>query len=210
MLVIAYGTHEQEVEQPGMQQTEKMTVLEAITTRRSVVQFKPDPVPRELIERMLNAAVWVPNHRLTEPWQFFVLGEGTKRRFAQIRREFRASTLPDPSAPEVQPALQKVVDGTVNTPAIIVVTSVGHEDPELQEENYWATFGAAFAFMLGAWSEGLGTYFRTGALRDYPPLRQLLNLPDDRRVIGVLYAGYPATVPQKRRTPAAEKTVWLE
>ncbi len=193
-----------------MPQTSQMTVLEAITTRRSVAQFKSDPIPRETVARLLDAAVWVPNHRLTEPWQFSVLGEKSKRRFAEIRRNFRASTLPEPQAPAVQPALQKIVDDTLNTPVIIVVTSQGHDDPELLEENYWATFGAAYAFMLGAWSLGIGTFFRTAAFRDYPPLREFLDLPPDRRIIGIIYAGYPAAVPQKRRTPASEKTVWLE
>jgi len=107
--------------------------------------------------------------------------------------------------------LQKVYEDTVNTPAIVVVTASGHSDPELQEENYWATFGAAYAFMLGAWSKGIGTYFRTGkTIVDSPVLRRLLDLPDDRRVLGVLYAGYPAAIPQKRRTPASEKTVWMD
>ncbi len=193
-----------------MQQTSQMTVLEAITTRRSVAQFKSDPIPRETVARLLDAAVWVPNHRLTEPWQFYVLGEQSKRRFAEIRRTFRASTLPDPQAPAVQPALQKIVEDTLATPVIIAVTSQGDDDPELLEENYWATFGAAYAFMLGAWSLGIGTYFRTAAFRDYPPLREFLDLPPGRRIIGIIYAGYPAAVPQKRRTPASEKTTWLD
>lgn len=187
-----------------------MSVIEAITTRRSVPQFKPDPVPKELIQRLLDAAVWVPNHRMTEPWQFYVLGETTKRKFAEIRRDFRKQSLPNPDAPEVKPALQKIVDDTVKTPVVIIVTSRGHTDPELQEENYWATFGAVYAFMLAAWAEGLGTYFRTGSIREYPLLRQMLNLEDDQRIIGVVYAGYPAMVPQKQRTSATNKTVWLD
>lgn len=193
-----------------MQDTAHMTVLDAITTRRSVPQFKLDHVPREVIQQLLDAAVWVPNHRLTEPWQFHVLGERTKRRFAEMRRDSRAAALPNPTAPEVQPALQKVVADTVATPVLIVVTAQGHDDPELREENYWAAFGAAYAFMLGAWSMGIGTYFRSGTLRESPALREMLHLDADHRVIGFLYAGYPALVPQKRRTPASEKTVWLD
>ena len=185
-------------------------VLDAIRSRRSIPRMKPDPVPRDLIERLLEAAVWVPNHRVTEPWQFFVLEKDSKRRFGEIRREFRRSQLPNPDAPEVQAALAKVYEDTVRTPVIIVVTSLVADDPEIKEEDAWATFGAAYAFMLGAWAYGLGTYFRTGALRDYAPLREMLGLPENRRVIGVLYAGYPAEVPQKRRTPAAAKTVWLD
>ncbi len=196
--------------EPQMESASQMTVLDAITTRRSIVQMKPDPVPRELITRLLDAAVWVPNHRVTEPWQFFVLEGEAKRRFAEIRRDFRKATLPNPNLPEVQPALERLYQETVATPGIIVVTSHVANDPEVREEDFWATFAATYAFMLGAWSLGVGTYFRTGAFRDFAPLRALLNLPEDRRILGVLNVGYPAAVPQKRRTPAAAKTVWLD
>ncbi len=185
-------------------------VLETITSRRSVPRMKPDAVPRTLLERLLDAAVWVPNHRLTEPWQFFVLEHDSKRRFGEIRREFRRSQMPNPDAPEVQAALAKVYEDTVKTPVIIAVTSLVADDPETREEDAWATFGAAYAFMLGAWAYGLGTYFRTGALREYPPLRELLGVPENHRVIGIIYAGYPAEVPLKRRTPAAAKIRWLD
>lgn len=185
-------------------------VMEAITSRRSIPRMKPDPVPRDLLERLLAAAVWVPNHRLTEPWQFFVLEDEAKKRFAEIRREFRRGQLPNPQAPEVKPALEKVYEDTVKTPVIIAVTSSLVDDPETREEDAWASFGAAYAFMLGAWAHGVGTYFRTGAMRDDPALRELLGLPENRRIIGIIYAGYPAEVPQKRRTPAHEKTRWLD
>jgi nitroreductase len=184
-------------------------VLDVIRTRRSVPRLKPDPVPHELIAQLIDAAVWAPNHKLTEPWTFYVLEGASKRRFAETRRDFRRTQLPNPDAAEVQPALEKVYRDTAETPVIIVVTSYVADDPEQREEDFWATYGAAYAFMLGAWGHGLGTYFRTGGLRDYPPLRQFLGLPADRRIIGVIYAGYPVEVPQRRRTPAAEKTVWL-
>jgi nitroreductase len=192
-----------------MPQEGRGSVLDAIRSRRSVPKMKPDPVPRELLEQLLDAAVWAPNHRLTEPWQFFVLQGESKRHFAEIRRDFRRSQLPNPDAPEARPALDLLYQSTVETPVIIVVTSHVTDDPELREEDFWATFGAAYAFMIGAWTFGLGTYFRTGALRDEPRLRELLALPEDRRILGVLYVGYPETIPQKRRTPAREKTVWL-
>ncbi len=192
-----------------MAEANRGSVLEVIRTRRSVPKMKPDPVPREIIEQLLDAAVWTPNHRVTEPWQFFVLQGESKRRFAELRREFRRGQLPKPDAPEVRPALDQVYRSTMETPEIIVVTSHVADDLETREEDFWATFGSAYAFMLGAWSLGLGTYFRTGALRDAPRLRELLGLPANRRILGMLYVGYPEAVPERRRTPAAEKTVWM-
>ncbi|HEV8340178.1 MAG TPA: nitroreductase [bacterium] len=184
-------------------------VLEVIKTRRSVARLKPDPVERALIERCLEAAVWSPNHHLTEPWQFFVLEGETRRRFAEIRRDLRRAALPNPDAPEVQPMLARLHADTLGTPVLIAVTSQLAEDSETREEDLWATFGAAYAFMLGLWSAGVGSYFRTGAILEHPSLRALLDVPPDRRVTGIIYAGYPAELPTKRRTPAADRTVWL-
>lgn len=193
-----------------MRDVSHQSVIEVIKSRRSIPKMKSDPVPRSMIEEALDAAVWVPNHRVTEPWQFFVLQGDAKRRFAAIRRDFRRSTMPNPDAPEVQPALEKLYRDTLETPVVIVVTSHVAEDPETREEDFWASFAAGYAFMLAAWSHGVGSYFRTGPLREFPALRDFLQLPNDRRVIGILYVGYPAEVPIKRRTTASEKTVWLD
>lgn len=191
-------------------QSPTMSVLDVIRTRRSISQFKPEPVPAQVIDKLLETVVWTPNHHLTEPWTFYVLGPESRRRFAEIRRDARRDALPDPHAPEAQAALQKLYDNTLAAPVIIVFTAAGHPDPEWKEENEWATFGAAYAFMLAAWAKGIGTYFRTGrGVLGSPELRALLGLGSDRRIIGVVYAGYPETVPQKKRTPAADKTVWL-
>ena len=57
-----------------------MSVYEALYRRRMAWQFEDDLVPREAVDRMLEAAVWAPNHRLTEPWRFFVLEKESELR----------------------------------------------------------------------------------------------------------------------------------
>lgn len=57
-----------------------MDALEALRTRRSIGRVKDREVPKELIEKIIEAATWAPNHVKTEPWRFFVLtGDGRKR-----------------------------------------------------------------------------------------------------------------------------------
>ncbi len=185
------------------------TVLEAIRNRRSVSRMKPDPVPRAMIEQWLDAAVWVPNHRVTEPWTFYVLEGDAKRRFAELRREFQRTKLPNPDAPEAQAVLDKAYAGAADVGAIIVFAVKPSSDPELGEEDVWSTFGAAYAVMLAAWSDGVGTYFRSGEFRGYGPLREYLGVTPDQRIIGMLYVGYPVDVPQRKRAPGAAKTVWM-
>lgn len=186
-----------------------MSVLDVIKSRRSVPKLRSDPVPREVLEEMLDATVWAPNHRLTEPWRFYVLTGDAKQRFAEIRRRFRAATFPNPEAPEALKALDRLYQDTIATPALIVATVHQAPDEEIREEDTAATFIALQNLMLVAAERGLGTYMRTGALLRDPDLRALLGVEDDRRVLAVVYVGYPDQVPQKRRTPAAERTVWL-
>jgi nitroreductase/YHS domain-containing protein len=187
------------------------TALEdVIRARRSIARFRPDAVPDDAIVRMLDAAVWAPNHHLTEPWEFFVLTGDSRRRFAEIRREFRTTLLERSDAPEFHKMLEKIYRDAIGTPTIIVVTTTYPDDPDLRNDDYAATMCAIQNMLLVATSMRLGTYLRTGGLIHYPPLRTLLGVPDDRRIAGVVYVGYPAHVPERRRTSAAHKTHWLE
>ena len=58
-----------------------MDVFEAIAERRSVKEFTARELEREEIESLLEAVVWAPNHRLTEPWRFYVLGPDARRAY---------------------------------------------------------------------------------------------------------------------------------
>src|SRR5579883_2912176 len=62
-------------------------VREAIQTRRTIKRYRAEPVPGALIEQVLEAAVWAPNHRLTEPWEFVVVQGETLEQLAQLRRQ---------------------------------------------------------------------------------------------------------------------------
>jgi len=184
--------------------------LDLIKKRRSIPRFTSDPVPREVIEEMLDAATWAPNHHLTEPWEFIVLEGNAKERFAAIRRDFRLTLFPDPSAPEVQKVARKIYEDALATPVIIVVTTHLAADPAVREDDYAATFCAIQNMLLVAASRGVGTYPRTGELIHDAKLRAFLSLPSDRRIAAVIYAGYPAVTPERRRTPWQQKTKWMK
>ena len=187
-----------------------MPVDVAIKSRRSVTRMKPDSVPLKAIERMLDAAVWAPNHHLTQPWEFVVLVGDARRRLAEVRREFRRTLFKDPDAPEVQPALKKVYNDTLATPAIIAVTTSAPGDADLRDDDYGATMCAIQNMMLVATGLGLGTYLRTGGFIHFPPLREFLAVPEGRRVVGIVYVGYADHIPERRRRPFSEKTRWLD
>lgn len=188
-----------------------MDVMQAIHTRASVTSFRSQVPDRDAVMQLLESAVRAPNHRLTEPWGFYVLGESSKRRFAELRRTNRARRFEDPEAAEARPALEKAYAGVMETPVIIAVSTAVADDPVQREEDYAATFCAIQNILLAAVSLGLGTYLRTGDILDEPELAELLDLPEGNRVVGIIYMGYPADEPKpRRRTPAAEKTRWLD
>ena len=184
-------------------------VLDLIRRRRSIPKFTGEPVPRAVIEHMLEAATWAPNHHLTEPWQFFVLEGDAKAQFADLRRDFRLSLFPDPAAAAPQAAADKIARDTAAIPVIIVVTTRVSADPVLTEDDYAATMCAMQNMLLAALDEGVGTYPRTGGLIHDARLRAFLALPADRRVAAIVYVGYPAVIPERQRAPWTEKTVWL-
>ena len=72
-----------------------MDVLDTIESRRTIFRFKPDPVPKEAVEKVFGYGIWAPNHHVTEPWRFVVLGEQTKLKLARRYAEIQMERVPD-------------------------------------------------------------------------------------------------------------------
>ena len=187
-----------------------MDAIEAIKGRTSVRRYRPDAVPRETIELLLECAVRAPNHKLTEPWRFAVLTGDAKARFADIRAAHRLKRYDDPASSEARATLEKVRRETLEMPAVIVIMSRVHDDELIREEDYASVMMATANLMTAARYLGLGTYLRTGGVMRDPALAELVSLPKGHRIVGVLSLGYPAEEESpKRRRPAGEVTQWL-
>jgi nitroreductase len=188
-----------------------MDAHDAMARRVSTRAFQPRPVPRELLARLLDAAVRAPNHKLTEPWRFVVLTGASRDRYAAIRRDHRARKFDDPTAPEAARAIEKTWREARETPALVVVGCLVSEDPVRRDEDLASTWMAVQNLLTAATAEGLGTYVRTGGILEEGALRELVSLPGGVRLVAAVSVGYPeSTEPPRRRTPAAEKTLWLE
>jgi nitroreductase len=188
-----------------------MDAFEAIAQRTSTRFFRPDPVPRPLIERLLAAAVRAPNHKLTEPWRFAVLTGASAGRFAELKRAHRATRFPDPAAPEAAKAIDKTYREARGTPTFILVTCAESDDPVRQEEDFAATMMATENLLIAATAAGLGTYVRTGGIMRDAAVRELAQAPARHRIVAIVSLGYPAEAQEpRRRSDPAEKTVWLD
>jgi nitroreductase len=188
-----------------------MDAISAINQLTSVRRFRPDPVPREIVERLLDCAVRAPNHKLTEPWRFAVLTGRARDRLAEIRSKHRLKRYSDPASPEALAGADKVLRESRETPVYIVAMAAVNPDEITREEDYAATMMAIANLMIAAASLGLGTYLKSGGVMQDPDLIQLAEVPQKFRVVGIISLGYPAEQdPPRRRKPAAELTRWVE
>ncbi|MDQ3427802.1 MAG: nitroreductase [Gemmatimonadota bacterium] len=188
-----------------------MDAIDAIQRRTSVRRFSRDPVPRETIERLLDAAVRAPNHKLTQPWRFAVLTGGATARLADIRARHRLKRFSDPGSAEASSGAEKVRREALETPAFVIVICAVSPDEITREEDYGSAMMAIENLIIAAESLGLGTYLRTGGIMRDPALADLVGLSEGFRVIGVVSLGYPAEAEVPRRRKAAgELTRWIE
>ena len=187
-----------------------MDVLEAIRTRRTIFQFKPDPVPMEVLEKICGYGIWAPNHHLTNPWRFTVLGEEMKeklgRRYAEIQREKCA----DGVGEEIR---KKAGEGGYNKfmskPTIVAVSCLQEGDEQQKREDYAATCCAMMNVQLAAWNEGVGMQWSTGPITMEEETYRLLGVDPEREyIIGFFYTGYPETVLNKERKPLSDVLRW--
>ena len=186
-----------------------MNVSDAIAQRRSIKKFQDRPVSRDEIEALLDAAVLAPNHHLTQPWRFYVLGPAARRAYGLALGERKARKLTDPDAANA--VREKTAAEYVAFPALIAVAMVVHENPETREEDYAAVMQAVGNMMLTAMERGLGTHVRTGAVLEDPAARTAVGVRDGERIVAMLSVGVPAEVPPpKARQRAAAVTTWVD
>lgn len=150
---------------------------ELIRTRRTHKAYAPDPVPRETLDELFDLARWAPNHHLTNPWRFRVLGPAA------------LAALKAAAGPEDAAKLDRA-------PTLVAASVVQQGDPVCDEEDLAASAAAVFIVLLAAHARGLGGYWRTPAVLRTPAGRAAAGVGDGERVLGLLHLGH-ARGPQK-------------
>lgn len=185
-----------------------MHVTDAIRARRSVKRFTDRPVTRQEIETLLAAATLAPNHRLTQPWRFYVLGPEARHAYGLALGARKARKLEDPTAIGV---LQATIAAEHRAlPAMLVVAIVDNENPEIREEDYAAGMMAVQNLSLAALELGLATHIKTGAVMSDPAARAAAGVRDNERIIAIVNIGEAAETPaSKPRIEAPNFTTWV-
>jgi len=175
-------------------------VLAAIRSRRTVREFLDTPVHRDILERVLEAATWAPNHRITEPWRFFVLQQGEKTRIevAQLIHDWTLENIPNPNPATRKKSAESAQTEILDSPSFMYVYSVPGANDEVTRENYAAVCCAVMNLSLAAHAEGLGVGWSTGKATKPGNLAELIGADPSWDIVGALFIGYPASMPERQ------------
>lgn len=188
------------------------SVYDAIFGRRMTKEFTGAEVPRDALERMLDAAIWAPNHRLTNPWRFFVLEKGgkTRARVAELAWQVAYDNVANPNPAQKQSSADASKSRVLDAPAMIYAYSVPGRDEETTQENYASVCCAVHNMALAAVAEGLVLDWSTGGVTKHPELSRALGAEDDWAMVGALFIGEPANAPASRRSATPSVVSWVE
>jgi nitroreductase len=154
---------------------------QAIRSRRTHKAYRPEPVDRQTLDELLELARWAPNHNLTNPWRFRVLGPRSLER------------LKEAAGPEAAAKLDRA-------PTLVLASVVESDDPVEREEDQAAAAVAAYIVLLAAHARGLAGYWRTPGVLRTPEGRAAVGLGEGERMVGLIHLGHP-----RQEKPAPER-----
>ncbi len=172
-----------------------MDLEQAVRTRRTHKAFGPEALDAATLEGLFDLARWAPNHHLTNPWRFRVLGARTRERLMQLAES---------KQPGAAVKLRRA-------PTLVAVTAHLTGEPAQDREDLLASAVAAYIVLLGAHARGLAGYWRSVALLDEHQGRAVLGLTSQETPVGLLYLG--RAVQEQRvpeRAPVAEIVTYLD
>jgi nitroreductase len=172
-----------------------MDLEAAVRSRRTHKVFGAEPIDRATLEELFELARWAPNHHLTNPWRFHVLGP-----LARVALEEASDAAKPGSGVKLRRA-----------PTLVVLATVPDADPHQDRDDLLATAMAGYVVLLAAHARGLASYWRTLPVLETPAGRAAIALPDDQEPVGLLHLGQPRQqqiVPE--RAPIAEVVRYLD
>ncbi len=196
-------------------------LLAWMESRRSIRSFDDRPVPRPLLERILQTACAAPSAHNAQPWRFAVVSAGEERRRLadrmadEFRRDLRADGWSDA---EVGERVGRTVERLLRAPAAVILCSTFDETDRYPDERrkqaertmtLQSVSLAGGQLLLAAHAEGLGACWMCGPLFAPRAVREALRLPDDWEPQALIVLGWPAEEPAPReRRPLDDTVIW--
>jgi nitroreductase len=187
------------------------SVYQAIFGRRMTKELTDVEVSRATLERMLDAAIWAPNHRLTNPWRFFVLEKDSpiRNQVAELAWQTAYDNVVNPNPEQKKASADTNRSRVLDAPAMIYAYSLPGPNEETTQENYASVCCAVHNMALAAVAEGLVLDWSTGGISKLPGLSKILGADEDWAMVGALFIGQPGSTPTSRRSTAHSIVSWL-
>lgn len=195
-------------------------LLDAIHQRRSIRRYTGDPVPRDVVQRLLEAGCWAPSAHNRQPWRFAVIESFEMKDHlaramgARLQRDLQADHVPQAV---IEKDVVRSYDRLTSAPVLIVVClsmadmDVYSDDRRNRNEYIMAVQSTAMAgqtILLAAHGTGLGACWMCAPLFVPDVVREALQLPDDWQAQGIISLGYPAQERSKTRDPLETRVIW--
>jgi 5,6-dimethylbenzimidazole synthase len=190
-----------------------MDVYDAIRSRRDVRRFRPDPVPDDVLVRILEAAHHAGSVGFMQPWNFLVVrSHDVRRKVFEIfeRENARAAENYAGNRRSLYDSLK--LQGVLDAPLNLVVTcDRGRGGPHVLGRNtivdtdVYSTCCAIQNLWLAARAEGVGVGWVS--IFDPAAVKELLNIPEQVLLVGYLCVGYPVEFDDR---PMLEKVAWAD
>ena len=182
---------------------EEIGLFEAIYSQRQITSYKPDPVPREAIDRILEAATKAPSGGNSQPWDFIVITDPELiAKVSQIYREQWLSnrgTTPVPGEPPAYRAARHLAQHMHEVPVLILVCADHRRgsapynpgDPIVRNKYSSSVWLAVQNLFLAARALGLGTRLTSTHIIRETEIKELLGIPDHVETMALIPMGYP-------------------
>lgn len=186
-------------------------ITSVIQDRRTIFpeQFSDRKIHREIVEKILNNAIWAPNHGMTQPWRFKVFMDKGIEKFASFQSEhYKAITAPEKFD---EGKYQKLQTRPLLASVVIAICMKRQESEKIPEiEEIEAVACAVQNMYLTCAAYGLGAYWGSGGVTYTDGMKEFLGLGAKDKCLGFFYLGYPdAEWPKSHRKPIEYVTEWI-
>ncbi len=183
---------------PSFESQELREFGEVLRGRRTINLYLQTPVPTKLVRDAIEAATWAPNHHVTEPWRFYLLGEKSIAASVELVREMTTAKK-DAKAGDFK------AKSWSEKPGWLVVTCRKSEDALTQQEDLAACAAAVQNFMLYLWKAGVGSKWTTGDITRDIRFNEIVGIDaENESAVGLIWYGYPKLTPSQQRADVDE------
>lgn len=187
-------------------------ITAVIKDRRSIKpeEFSSRKVHREVVEDVLNNAIWAPSHGLTQPWRFKVfIDEGLDKLREALPEMYEKTTPADKFNPLKKEKVSKRPDRSSVIIAICMEREEAERIPELEEIQ--AVACAVQNMYLTCTAYGIGAFWSSPKYVYTQEMKDFLGLKEKDRCLGLFYMGYPeGDWPKSHRKPLEYVTQWID